>query len=108
MMQRIAVIPGDGIGKEMMPEGLRALDAAARRHGLEFRYEHHDFASCDYYLKHGAMMPDDWKGRLDGVDAIFYGAVGGRPPCRTTSRCGAPCSSSAASSTSTSTCGRAG
>jgi tartrate dehydrogenase/decarboxylase/D-malate dehydrogenase len=76
MAQRIAVIPGDGIGKEVMPEGLRALDAAARRHGLEFTYEHHDFASCDYYLKHGAMLPDDWKRRLEGVDAIFYGAVG--------------------------------
>ena len=66
MKQRIAVIPGDGIGKEVMPEGLRALDAAARRHGLEFTYEHHDFASCDYYLRHGAMLPDDWKGRLAG------------------------------------------
>ena len=76
MTQTIAVIPGDGIGKEVMPEGLRVLDAAARRHGLEFRYEHHDFASCDYYLKHGAMLPDDWKSRLEGVDAIFYGAVG--------------------------------
>jgi tartrate dehydrogenase/decarboxylase / D-malate dehydrogenase len=76
MAQRIAVIPGDGIGKEVMPEGLRVLDAAARRHGLELRYEHHDFASCDYYVKHGAMLPDDWKDRLAGVDAIFYGAVG--------------------------------
>ena len=76
MAQRIAVIPGDGIGKEVMPEGLRALDAAARRHGLDFKYEHHDFASCDYYLKHGAMLPPDWKDRLQGVDAIFYGAVG--------------------------------
>jgi len=76
MAQRIAVIPGDGIGKEVMPEGLRALDAAARRHGLEFQYEHHDFASCDYFLKHGAMLPTDWKERLQGVDAIFYGAVG--------------------------------
>ena len=76
MAQRIAVIPGDGIGKEVMPEGLRALEAAARRHGLDFTYEHHDFASCDYYLKHGAMLPPDWKDRLQGVDAIFYGAVG--------------------------------
>jgi tartrate dehydrogenase/decarboxylase/D-malate dehydrogenase len=76
MAQRIAVIPGDGIGKEVMPEGLRVLDAAARRHGLEFTYEHHDFASCDYFAQHGAMLPDDWKDRLAGVDAIFYGAVG--------------------------------
>jgi tartrate dehydrogenase/decarboxylase/D-malate dehydrogenase len=76
MAQRIAVIPGDGIGKEVVPEGLRVLDAAARKFGLELKYEHHDFASCDYYAKHGAMMPADWKARLEGVDAIFYGAVG--------------------------------
>ena len=76
MAQRIAVIPGDGIGKEVVPEGLRVLDAAARRFGFELKYEHHDFASCDYYAKHGAMMPADWKDRLLGVDAIFYGAVG--------------------------------
>jgi tartrate dehydrogenase/decarboxylase/D-malate dehydrogenase len=76
MVQRIAVIPGDGIGKEVVPEGLRVLDAAARRYGIALKYEHHDFASCDYYLKHGSMMPDGWKDRLAGVDAIFYGAVG--------------------------------
>ena len=76
MAQRIAVIPGDGIGKETVPEGLRVLDAAARRFGFDLKYEHHDFASCDYYAKHGAMMPADWKDRLLGVDAIFYGAVG--------------------------------
>ena len=76
MAQRIAVIPGDGIGKEVVPEGLRVLDAAARRFGFDLKYEHHDFASCDYYAKHGAMMPADWKDRLLGVDAIFYGAVG--------------------------------
>jgi tartrate dehydrogenase/decarboxylase/D-malate dehydrogenase len=76
MAQRIAVIPGDGIGKEVVPEGLRVLDAAARRFGFELKYEHHDFASCDYYAKHGTMMPADWRSRLEGVDAIFYGAVG--------------------------------
>jgi len=76
MVQRIAVIPGDGIGKEVVPEGLRVLDAAARRYDIALKYEHHDFASCDHYLKHGSMMPDDWKDRLAGVDAIFYGAVG--------------------------------
>jgi tartrate dehydrogenase/decarboxylase/D-malate dehydrogenase len=76
MAQRIAVIPGDGIGKETVPEGLRVLDAAARRFGFALDYEHHDFASCDWYARHGAMMPADWKERLQGVDAIFYGAVG--------------------------------
>jgi tartrate dehydrogenase/decarboxylase/D-malate dehydrogenase len=76
MAQRIAVIPGDGIGKETVPEGLRVLDAAARRFGFQLKYDHHDFASCDWYAQHGEMMPADWKDRLAGVDAIFYGAVG--------------------------------
>ena len=56
---RIAVIPGDGIGKEVMPEGLRVLEVAARRFGIELAFDHFDFASCDYYAKHGKMMPDD-------------------------------------------------
>jgi tartrate dehydrogenase/decarboxylase/D-malate dehydrogenase len=51
----IAVIPGDGIGKEVMPEGLRTLDAAARRFGLCLQYTHIDWASCDYYVRHGDL-----------------------------------------------------
>jgi tartrate dehydrogenase/decarboxylase/D-malate dehydrogenase len=73
---RIAVIPGDGIGKEVMPEGLRALDAAARRFGIDLACDHFDFASCDYYAQHGQMLPDDWKQRIGGHAAIFYGAEG--------------------------------
>jgi tartrate dehydrogenase/decarboxylase/D-malate dehydrogenase len=73
---RIAVIPGDGIGKEVMPEGLRALDAAGRRFGIDLTLDHFDFASCDYYAAHGQMMPDDWKDRIGGHAAILYGAVG--------------------------------
>lgn len=73
---RIAVIPGDGIGKEVVPEGLRVLDAAARRFGIELQLDHFDFASCDYYARHGEMMPADWKDRIGGHDAILYGAVG--------------------------------
>ena len=73
---RIAVIPGDGIGKEVVPEGLRALDAAARRFGIDLACDHFDFASCDYYAQHGQMLPDDWKQRIGGHAAIFYGAVG--------------------------------
>jgi len=73
---RIAVIPGDGIGKEVMPEGLRVLQVAARRFGIALQFDHFDFASCDYYARHGAMMPDDWKARIGGHDAIYYGAVG--------------------------------
>lgn len=73
---KIAVIPGDGIGKEVMPEGVRALEAAARKFGINFQFEHFDFASCDYYQKHGKMMPDNWFDTLMQYDAIFFGAVG--------------------------------
>ncbi|MCF8178116.1 MAG: tartrate dehydrogenase [Sulfuritalea sp.] len=72
----IAVIPGDGIGREVVPEGLRILDAAAEKHGFSIHYDHFDFASCDYYLKHGTMMPDNWKDLIGGHDALFFGAVG--------------------------------
>jgi tartrate dehydrogenase/decarboxylase / D-malate dehydrogenase len=73
---RIAVIPGDGIGKETVPEGLRALDAAARKFGISLDYEWFDFASCEYYAQHGKMLPDDWFDVLSPFDAIFFGAVG--------------------------------
>jgi tartrate dehydrogenase/decarboxylase/D-malate dehydrogenase len=73
--RRIAVIPGDGIGKEVVPEGLRVLQVAASRFGLAFLWDEFDW-SCDYYLKHGVMMPEDWKERIGGCDAIFFGAVG--------------------------------
>ena len=75
-MNKIAVIAGDGIGKETVPEGLRVLEAAARRFSLDLKLDHFDFASCDYYAKHGQMMPDDWKDQIGGHDAIFFGAVG--------------------------------
>ena len=73
---RIAVIAGDGIGKEVMPEGLRVLEAAATRYGLALAFDHFDFASWDYHERHGKMLPDDWKDRIGGHDAIFFGAVG--------------------------------
>ncbi|NPT49776.1 tartrate dehydrogenase, partial [Ralstonia sp. 3N] len=73
---RIAVIPGDGIGREVMPEGLRVLEAAARRFGISLETQYIDWASCDYYQQHGQMMPDDWKQQLQGMDAILFGAVG--------------------------------
>ncbi|MCE9663154.1 tartrate dehydrogenase [Halomonas sp. M5N1S17] len=76
MTHRIAVIPGDGIGTEVMPEGLRALEAAAKKFGIDLAFEHFDFACCNYYAKHGQMMPDDWFDQLKDFDAIFYGAVG--------------------------------
>ena len=74
--QKIAVIAGDGIGKEVMPEGLRALEAAAKKFNLPLEFHHFDWAHCDYYAAHGKMMPDDWKQQLQGMDAIFFGAVG--------------------------------
>jgi len=72
----IAALPGDGIGKEVMPEGLRAVHAAARRFGIPLEIHSFDWASCDWYARHGQMMPDDWKTQLQGMDAIFFGAVG--------------------------------
>jgi tartrate dehydrogenase/decarboxylase/D-malate dehydrogenase len=73
---RIAVIPGDGIGKEVMPEALRTLDAASRRFDIALDYRPIAWASCDYYAQHGQMMPDDWKEQLQDCDAILFGAVG--------------------------------
>ena len=73
---RIAVIPGDGIGKEVMPEAMRALAALGERYGLALEYEHFDWACAEYYQKHGDMLPEDWFDRLKGFDAILFGAVG--------------------------------
>lgn len=73
---KIAAIAGDGIGKEVLPEGLKVLAAAATRFGLALEFTHFEWASCDYYLQTGAMMPDDWKAQLSGMDAIYFGAVG--------------------------------
>ena len=73
---RIAVLAGDGIGKEVMPEGIKSLDVVAKRFNFELQWQHFDFASCDYYLEHGKMMPDNWKEILGDFDAIYFGAVG--------------------------------
>jgi tartrate dehydrogenase/decarboxylase/D-malate dehydrogenase len=73
---RIASIPGDGIGKEVMPEGMRVLDAVAARHGIRFDWQPIEWASCDYHARYGQMMPDDWYDRLVGMDALYFGAVG--------------------------------
>ncbi|MFD0434919.1 tartrate dehydrogenase [Streptomyces chartreusis] len=73
---RIAAIPGDGIGREVVPEGLRSLQSAAEVHGFSLDVTEFDFASADYWLRHGAMLPEDWRDVLGGFDAIFFGAVG--------------------------------
>ena len=74
-VHKIAVIAGDGIGKEVMPEGLRVLEAVAQRFNIRFDFDHLDW-SCDYYARHGRMMPEDWKERIGRHEAIFFGAIG--------------------------------
>ena len=71
----IAVIAGDGVGKEVMPEGVRALDAAARKFGIDLHFDYFDW-SCDNYNKHGYWMPPDWREKIGGHEAIFFGATG--------------------------------
>ena len=72
----IAVIPGDGIGQEVMPEALHVLERVSATFGLDIEYRHIDWANCAYYERTGSMMPDDWKAQLADCDAILFGAVG--------------------------------
>jgi tartrate dehydrogenase/decarboxylase/D-malate dehydrogenase len=72
---RIAVIEGDGIGLEVVPEGIRVLEAAARRFDLSFSWQHFDW-SCQTYLNTGRMMPENGLDQLRPFDAIYLGAVG--------------------------------
>ncbi len=72
----IATIPGDGIGKEVIPEGIKVLEKVSKKFDINLHFEHFDFSSCDYYNKHGQMMPDDWKSKISNHDAIYFGAVG--------------------------------
>ncbi len=72
---RIATIPGDGIGNEVLPEAVRVLEAAGRRFDIAFDWQHFDW-SCETYSKTGRMMPEDGIERLRPFDAIFLGAVG--------------------------------
>src|SRR2546428_2263131 len=71
----VAVIAGDGIGKEVVPEGIRVLEAAGRRFGFQFRWQQFDW-SCETYVKTGKMMPPDGLQQLRPFDSIFLGAVG--------------------------------
>ncbi len=72
----IAVIPGDGIGTEVMPEALKVLEVISIKYGINLNFDHFDFSSYDYFSKHGQMMPDDWKTQIGTHDALFFGAVG--------------------------------
>lgn len=78
---KVAVIPGDGIGKEVMVPGIKALEACAERFGFALQLTTFDFASCDYYEKHGKMLPDDWVEVLRKFDAVYFGAVGDPKVC---------------------------
>ena len=72
---KIAVIEGDGIGREVVPEGIRVLEEAAHRYEVSFSWQHFDW-SCETYLKIGRMMPDDGLEQLRPFDAIYLGAIG--------------------------------
>jgi tartrate dehydrogenase/decarboxylase / D-malate dehydrogenase len=72
---RIAVIPGDGIGREVVPEGIRVLEAVGARFGLAYTWDEYDW-SCERFRKTGAMMPADGLDQIKNHDAIYLGAVG--------------------------------
>jgi len=72
---RIAVIPGDGIGKEVVPEGIQVLEKAGGKFGIEFQWDDFDW-SCERYKSVGAMMPEDGLDQIGKHDAIYLGAVG--------------------------------
>lgn len=73
---KVAVLAGDGIGKEVMPEGLKVLKSVIQKYHLNITFEVFDWANCDYYAENGTMMPADWFETLSSFDAIYYGAVG--------------------------------
>ena len=73
---KIATIAGDGIGKEVVPEGIKILKEVSKQHQFKIKFDEFDFSSCEYYKKHGKMLPDNWKETICNHDAIFFGAVG--------------------------------
>ena len=87
----IAVIPGDGIGKEVVPEGMRVLEAVARRHGFALRWREYDW-SCERFAKTGAMMPPD------GLEQIIRRRCARSAPRRITDALSRRCSSPSDSS----------
>ena len=72
---RIALIPGDGIGQEVVPEGVRVLEAAGSRFGISFKWDERPW-SCEHYRRTGAMLPPGGLEEISGHDAIYLGAVG--------------------------------
>jgi len=72
---KIAVIPGDGIGWEVVPEGIKVLEAVGAKYGLDYEFTEYDWG-CERYHKTGKLMPDDGIETLKGFDSIFLGACG--------------------------------
>ena len=73
---KIASIAGDGIGLEIVPPSIKILKEVAKKNNFQIQFDEFDFSSCDYYEKHGKMLPDNWKEQIEKHDAIFFGAVG--------------------------------
>ena len=72
---KIAVIAGDGIGKEVMPEAIRVLEKIAKRYNISFDFDHKDW-SCERYHQFGSMMPENGLDEIQNHDSILLGAVG--------------------------------
>ena len=72
---KIATIAGDGIGKEVVPESLKVLKEAAKKHQFQIQFDEFDFASCDYYQQNGRMLPVNWKEQIEKHDAIYFGRI---------------------------------
>ena len=85
---RIASIPADGVGKEVVAAGIKVLDAVADQSNGAFAFEWTEFAGAGVLRRHGRMMAEDGLDTLKPFDAIYFGAVGWRTS-RTTSACGA-------------------
>ena len=73
---KIASIAGDGIGLEVVPPSIKILKEVSKKHNFKIEFDEFDFSSCDYYEKHGKMLPADWKEQIEKHDAIFFGSVG--------------------------------
>jgi tartrate dehydrogenase/decarboxylase/D-malate dehydrogenase len=101
---KIAIIAGDGIGKEVIPAGLAAIEAATRNSGISIQFTDLPWG-CDYYLSHGRMMDADGFERAASFDAIYLGAIGS-PAVRITSPCGICCCRFGSDSSNASTCAR--
>ena len=85
---KIASIAGDGIGKEVLPEGIKVLKKVAEQHQFKIHFDEFDFASCDYHAKHGTMLPDNWKEQIGKHDAIFLERLECQINYQTTFLCG--------------------